>query len=48
MKMLTLNNFAEGFRDACPESILFSAVPKPDVDFVADLVKQKTDDLMIN
>ena len=41
--MLTLNHFAEGLRDNCPESILFSAVPKPEVDFVTDLVKQQTD-----
>ena len=40
MKMLTLNDFAESLRDVCPESILFSAVPKPNVDFVTDLVKQ--------
>ena len=42
MKMLTLNDFAEGLRDVCPESILFSAVPKPDVDFVTGVVKQET------
>ena len=41
--MLTLNHFAEGLRDAFLESILFSAVPKPEVDFVTDLVKQQTD-----
>ena len=41
--MLTLNHFAEGLRDVCPEGILFSAVPKPEVDFVTDLVKQRTD-----
>ena len=43
MKMLTLNHFAEGLRDVCPEIILFSAVPKPEVDFVTGLVKQQTD-----
>ena len=37
--MLPLNDFAEGLRDVCPESILFSAVPKPDVDVVTGLVK---------
>ena len=36
--MLTLNHFAEGLRDVFLESILFSAVPKPEVDFVTDLV----------
>ena len=39
MKMLRLNDFAESLTDVCPESILFSAVPKPDVDFVADFVE---------
>ena len=39
--MLTLHDFAEGLEDVCPESILFSAVPKPDVDFVTDLVKHQ-------
>ena len=41
--MLTLNHFAEGLRDVFLKSILFSAVPKPEVDFVTDLVKQQTD-----
>ena len=41
--MLTLNHFAEALRDVFLESILFSAVPKPEVDFVTDLVKQQTD-----
>ena len=41
MKMLTLNDFAESLRDVCPERILLSAVPKPDLDFVTDLVKQR-------
>ena len=40
--MLTLNDFAESLKDVCPKSILFSAVPKSDVDFVTDLVKQQT------
>ena len=40
-RMLTLHDFAEGLKDVCPESILFSAVPKPDVDFVTDLVKHQ-------
>ena len=48
MKMLTLIDFAEGLRDICPESILFSAIPKPDVDFVTDLVKQQTDEVPEN
>ena len=48
MKMLTLNDFAESLRDVCPESILFSAVPMPDVDFVTDLVKQQTDEVLEN
>ena len=39
MKMPTLNDFAEGLKDVCPESIMFLAVAKPDLDFVADLVK---------
>ena len=46
--MLTLNDFPESLRDVCPESILFSAVPKPDVDFVTDLVKQQTDEVPEN
>ena len=40
-RMFTLHDFAEGLKDVCPESILFSAVPKPDVDFVTDLVKHQ-------
>ena len=44
MKMLTLNYFAKGLKDVCPESILFSAFTKPDVDFVTDLVKQQPAD----
>ena len=43
--MLTLNDFAEGLRNLCPESILFSAVPKPNTDFVTNLVKQQTDEV---
>ena len=46
--MLTLNDFAEGFKDVCSESILFSANPKPDVDFVTDLVKQQTNEVPEN
>ena len=46
--MLTLNDFAESLRDVCPESALFSAVPKPDADFVTDLVKQQTDEVPEN
>ena len=41
--MLTLNHFTEDLRDVCRESILFSAVPKPEVGFVTDLLKQQTD-----
>ena len=48
MKMFTLNDFTEGLRDVCPESILFSAVPKPDVDFVTDLAQQQTDEVSEN
>ena len=44
MKMLTFNYFAEGLKDVCPESTMFSAFPKPDVDFVTDLVKQQPDE----
>ena len=40
MKMLILNDFDKGLRDVCIESILFSAVPKPDVYCVTVLVKQ--------
>ena len=36
-KMLTLNGFAEGLKDVFPETILFRAVSRPDVDFVTDL-----------
>ena len=43
MKMLTLNDFAEGLRDVCPENILFSAILKPDADVVKDLVKLQFD-----
>ena len=48
MKLLTLNDFADGLKDVCPESILISAVTKPDVDFVTDLVKQQTDEVPEN
>ena len=40
MKMITFDDLAEGLKDVCPESIFSSAVPKPDADFVTDLVKQ--------
>ena len=46
MKMLTLNDFAEGLKDVCPESILFSAIPKPDSDFVTGHDKQHLVKLM--
>ena len=46
MKMLILNDVTEDVKDVCPESILFSSVPKPDVDFVTDLVKQQTDEVL--
>ena len=46
--MLTFNDFGEGLKDICPESVLFSAVSKPDVDFVTDLVKQQTDEVLEN
>ena len=48
MKMVTLNDIAEGLKDVCPESILFSAVPKPDIGFNTDLVKQQTDEVPEN
>ena len=48
LKMLTLNDFAESLRDVCPESMLFSAVAKPEVDFVTDLAKQQTDEVTEN
>ena len=35
-------------RDVCPESILLSAVLKPDVDFVTDLVKKQIDEVPEN
>ena len=35
-------------RNVFPESIMFSAVPKPDADFAADLVKQQTDEVTEN
>ena len=44
--MLTLN-IAESLKNVCPESILFSAAPKPDIDFVTDL-KQQTDEVTEN
>ena len=46
--MLTLNDFAEVLKDVCPESIIFAAVPEPDVDFVTDLAKQQTDEISEN
>ena len=46
--MLTLNHFAEGLRDVFPESVLFSAVPKPEVDFVTHLFKQQIDEVPDN
>ena len=46
--MLPLNDFAEGLKDVCPKGILFSTVPKPDIDFVTDLVKQQTDEVPEN
>ena len=48
MKIITLINFIESLRDVSPESILFSAVPKPDFDFVTGLVKQQTDEVPEN
>ena len=48
MKMLTLNDFVESLKDVFPESIMFSAVPKPDIDFATDLVKQQTDNVPEN
>ena len=48
MKLLTMNDFAEGLKDVRPESILFSVVSKPDVDFVTYLVKQQTDEVPEN
>ena len=47
MQKLPLNDFARSLR-VCPESILFGAVPKPDVDFVIGLVKQQTDEVPEN
>ena len=47
MKMLTLNDFAESLRDVCPESILFSTVPKPDVVLVTDLVEQQAHEVYL-
>ena len=44
--MLILNDFAEGLKKVYPESILFSAAPKPDIDFITDFVKQQTDYLL--
>ena len=46
--MLTLNNLAESLKNVSSESILLSAVPKPDVDLVTDLVKQQTDEFPEN
>ena len=43
--MLTLSDFAKDLKDVCTKGILFSAVPKPDVDVVTDLVKQQTDEV---
>ena len=48
MEMLTFNDFAKDLKDICPESVLFAAVPKSDVDFVTDLVKQQTDEVLEN
>ena len=46
--MLTLSNFAEILRYVCSKSVLFSTVPKSDIDFVTDLVKQQTDEVVEN
>ena len=46
--MLTLSNFAEILRYVCSKSVLFSTVPKPNIDFVTDLVKQQTDEVVEN
>ena len=43
--MLTLCNSAECLRHACLKSILFSSVPKPDIDFATGLAKQQTDEV---
>ena len=48
MKMLISTDFAEGLKDVCPESIWFSAVSKPDADFVTGFVKQQTDEVPEN
>ena len=44
--MLTLNDFAEDLGGVCPESILFSAVPKPHVNFITNLVQKQTDEIL--
>ena len=46
MKMLMMNDFAEGMKDVCTESILFSAGRKPDVDFVTDHAKKQIDEVL--
>ena len=46
--MLISTDFAEGLKDVCPESIWFSAVSKPDADFVTGFVKQQTDEVPEN
>ena len=40
-----MNDFAEGLNNVCRESIMFSSVSKPDIDFVKGLVKQQTDEV---
>ena len=46
--MVTLNDFAEGLKDVRPKSIVFWAVPNPDIDHVTDLVKQQSDEVPEN
>ena len=48
MKMLTLIDFSESLRGVCSKNILFSAFPKPDVDFISDFVTQQVDEVPDN
>ena len=48
VKPLQLNDIAESLKTSLPDSVLYSAIPKPKIDFVRDIVKPfvKSNDLV--
>ena len=38
LKKLTLTDIAKAFEDICPDSIIHTAVPKPKIDFVREII----------